>query len=55
MPRRLFLLLTAVWLPAAVSLLAQTPSPQTSFPSPAASGTRLVVPEGDQVASYTGI
>ena len=34
---------------------AQTPSPQTSFPSPAASGTRLVVPEGDQVASYTGI
>jgi outer membrane protein assembly factor BamB len=34
---------------------AQTPSPQTSFPSPAASGTRLVVPEGDQVVSYLGI
>ena len=34
---------------------AQTTSPQTSFPSPAASGTRLVVPEGDQVASYAGI
>ena len=34
---------------------AQTRSPQTSFPSPAASGTRLVVPEGDKVASYTGI
>lgn len=34
---------------------AQTPSPETSFPSPAASGTRLVVPEGDQVASYAGI
>ena len=34
---------------------AQTSSPETSFPSPAASGTRLVVPEGDQVASYAGI
>ena len=34
---------------------AQTPSPETSFPSPAASGTRLVVPEGDRVASYIGI
>jgi len=35
MPRRLFLLLTAVWLPAAVSLLAQTPSPQEA-PAPRA-------------------
>ena len=34
---------------------ARTPSPETSFPSPAASGTRLVVPEGDQVTSYLGI
>jgi len=30
-------------------------SPATSFPSLAASGTRLVVPAGTQVVSYTGI
>jgi outer membrane protein assembly factor BamB len=34
---------------------AQTPSPETSFPSPSASGARLVVPEGDMVVSYLGI
>jgi outer membrane protein assembly factor BamB len=30
-------------------------APATSFPSPAASGTRLVVPAGAKVVSYTGI
>jgi outer membrane protein assembly factor BamB len=30
-------------------------APTTSFPSPAASGTRLVVPAGTQVVSYSGI
>jgi hypothetical protein len=30
-------------------------APTTSFPSPAASGTRLVVPAGTKVVSYTGI
>ena len=34
---------------------AQTPAPDTDFPSLSASGTRLVVPEGTKVASYLGI
>jgi hypothetical protein len=34
---------------------AKDDSPTTSFPSLAASGTRLVVPAGTQVVSYTGI
>jgi hypothetical protein len=34
---------------------AQTPAPDTDFPSLSASGTRLVVPEGTKVVSYLGI
>lgn len=34
---------------------AKDAAPTTSFPSPAASGTQLVVPAGTQVVSYTGI
>jgi outer membrane protein assembly factor BamB len=34
---------------------ASTAPVQTDFPSLSASGTRLVVPEGDEVVSYTGI
>ena len=30
-------------------------APTTSFPSPAASGTRLVVPAGTTIVSFTGI
>jgi outer membrane protein assembly factor BamB len=32
-----------------------TPSPVTSFPSLSASGSRLFVPEGSEVVSYTGV
>ena len=34
---------------------AQSPSPETRFPSPSASGARLLVPGGDKVVSYLGI
>ena len=34
---------------------AQTPAPDTDFPSLSASGTRLFVPEGTKVVSYLGI
>ncbi len=34
---------------------APTAPVDTNFPSLAASGSRLVVPEGDQVVSYLGI
>jgi outer membrane protein assembly factor BamB len=34
---------------------ARNPAPTTSFPSPAASGSRLIVPAGTEVVSYTGL